>query len=234
MPGVSAPTLTAVTVEIAETVKVAVAVVPVPPLVEVTAPVVLAYVFPTADVTFTLITQGVATATVAPVILTTPVPAVAVKVAPVHPTSLAPFGLDITRPLGNVSEMATPVRLTVSGLVIVIVKSELVPVLMLVGVNVLLTVGGLLTIRFALAVNPVPPFVELTVPVVLVAVPAVVSVTLAVMVQLELVGMDAPLKLTMPEPTPPPVKVPPEQVVVAAVEKMVIPVGKVSLTATPD
>jgi hypothetical protein len=75
--------------------------------------------------------------------------------------------------------------------------------------------------------------VELTAPVVFVAVPAVVSVTLAVMVQLELVGMDAPLKLSVLEPTPPPVKVPPEHVVVAAVE-IVIPDGNVSLTATPD
>jgi hypothetical protein len=233
LPGVSAPTLTAVTVEIAVTVKVAEAVVPVPPLVEVTALVVLLYVFPTADVTFTLITQGVPTATVAPLILTTPVPAVSVNVAPVQPVSLPPLGVDITRPLGNVSEMATPVRLTVSGLVIVIVKSELAAVLMPVGVKVLLTVGGLLTIRFALAVNPVPPLVELTVPVVLVAVPAVVSVTLAVIVQLELTGIDAPLRLTLVAVTPPPVKVPPEHVVVAAVE-IVIPVGNVSLTATPD
>jgi hypothetical protein len=190
-------------------------------------------VFAVADVTFTLITQGVPTATLDALRLIDPDPAVAVNVPPVQPVVLAPFGVCTTKPPGNVSEIVTPVRVTVSGLVIVIVISELTPVPTLVGEKVLLTVGGLLTIRLALAVKPVPPFVELTAPVVFVAVPAVVSVTLAVMVQLELVGMDALLKLIVPEPTPLPVKVPPEQVVVAAVE-IVIPDGNVSLTETPD
>jgi len=190
-------------------------------------------VFGVADVTFTLITHGVPTATLDALRLMDPAPAVAVKVPPVQPVVLAPFGFCTTNPLGNVSEIVTPVRVTVSGLVIVIVINELTPVPTLVGEKVLVTVGGLLTIRLALAVKPFPPLVELTAPVVFVAVPAVVSVTLAVMVQLELVGMDAPLKLSVLEPTPPPVKVPPEHVVVAAVE-IVIPDGNVSLTATPD
>jgi len=52
------------------------------------------------------------------------------------------------------------------------------------------------------------------------------------MVQLPLVGIEAPLMLTVLLPTPPPVSVAPEQLVEAAVEK-VIPLGRVSLTATP-
>jgi len=178
-------------------------------------------------------TQGVPTATVEELRLIEPEPAVAVKVPPVQPLVLAPLGVWTTRPPGNVSEMVTPVRLTVSGLVMVIVSSELTLGSTEVGLKVLVIVGGLLTGRVAVAVKPVPPLVELTLPVVLVATPPVLSVTLAVMVQLLPVGMEAPLMLTVLVPTPPPVNVAPEQLVEAAVEK-VIPVGRVSLTATPD
>ena len=118
------------------------------------------------------------------------------------------------------------------GLVMVRVRVEVPFSAMLVGENALVMVGGISTEMFAVAVAPVPPSFELTLPVVLVLVPDVVLVTLPVMVQLLLVGMEPPLMLTVLLPTPPPLNVAPEQLVVAAVEK-VIPVGRVSLTATP-
>ena len=118
------------------------------------------------------------------------------------------------------------------GLVIVRVSGE-VPPAAIVGVpKDLVIVGGTSTATLATAVPPVPPSFELTLPVVLVLTPDVVLVTLPVMVQLLLVGIEAPLMLTALLPTPPPVCVAPEQLVVAAEEK-VIPLGRVSLTATP-
>jgi hypothetical protein len=143
------------------------------------------------------------------------------------------LGVCTTSPEGNVSEIVTPVRVTVSGFVMVIVMTELVPVPMAVGAKVLAIVGGLLTGRVAVATKPEPPFVELTLPVVFVAMPAVLSVTLAVMVQFELApeGMDPPLRLKLEEPIVAVVKVPP-QVVAPAVDN-VIPDGSVSVTPTP-
>jgi len=137
-------------------------------------------------------------------------------------------------PVGKGSVTCTPVSVTVlpDGLVIVRVRVEVPPTAIGLVPNDLVMVGGFSTAIKALAVVPVPPLVELTVPVVFVFVPAVVLVTLPVMVQLLLVGIEAPLMLTELVPTPPPVNVAPEQLVVAAVEK-VIPVGRVSLTATP-
>ena len=82
---------------------------------------------------------------------------------------------------------------------------------------------------------PVPPLVELTWPVVLVATPAVLSVTLAVMVQLEPVGIVAPLRLKLVEETVAPVSVPPSLVthVPPPAADNDIPLGKVSVTPTP-
>ena len=137
-------------------------------------------------------------------------------------------------PLGSGSLTATPVRLTVlpDGLVIVRVRVEVAASGVLVGLNDLAIVGGNSTASVADAVEPVPPFVELTAPVVLAFAPEVVLVTLTVMVQLLLVLMVAPLRLIVFEPTVFPARVPPEHVVVPTVA-MVMPEGKVSLTATP-
>jgi len=165
-----------------------------------------------------------------------------IEVAPpvgenVPPQLLVLLGVVATcRPVGNASVTPRPVRVTVLpvGLVMVMVSVVLkpVPTAIELAANDLVIVGGISTARVAVAVPPVPPLLELTLPVVLVLTPAVVLVTLPVMVQLPLVGIEAPLMLTALLPTPPPVNVAPEQVVVAAVEK-VIPLGSVSLTATP-
>jgi hypothetical protein len=175
--------------------------------------------------------QGVPTATDEALRLIELEPAVAVKVPPVQPEVLAPFGVWTTKPVGNVSEMVTPVRVTVSGLVMVIVICELTLIATLVGAKALVTVGGLLTGRLAVAVLVPSPFVEVTAPVVLVATPAVLSVTLPVMVQLAPVLIVLAFKVKVLEVTAPPVS-PPEQVVVRAVET-VMPAGKGSLTVTP-
>jgi hypothetical protein len=136
--------------------------------------------------------------------------------------------------VGNASLTARPVRVTVlpAGLVITRLRTEVPFTAMLVGLNVLAIVGATSTGRVAVAVKPVPPLVELTVPVVLVLTPGVELVTLAVMVQLLPVLMVPPLRLKLLEPMVAPVKVAPEHVVAPAVDN-VMPDGKVSLTATP-
>jgi len=104
------------------TVMLAEAVFPVPPLVEVTAPVVLFFVPEVVAFTFTEIVHELLIATAPPVRLTLPLPAVAVVVPP--QVLLRPFGVASTNPAGNVSVNATPVSETVlaAGLVIVNVR----------------------------------------------------------------------------------------------------------------
>ena len=82
-------------------------VVPAPPLVELTAPVVLFLVPAEVPVTFTTRVQLELTARVPPVKLMLPAPCVEVKVPP--QVLLAPFGVATTSPLGKVSLTARPV-----------------------------------------------------------------------------------------------------------------------------
>lgn len=86
---------------------------------------------------------------------------------------LKPLGFAITRPAGKVSVKAMPVSVTSTfgatelllGLLMVKLKPE-VPVWKIVsGTKTLLIVGGLATNSVADAEPPVPPFVELTGPV---------------------------------------------------------------------
>jgi hypothetical protein len=97
-----------------------------------------------------------------------PLPATAVIVPlPQEPVT---FGVAATTtPAGRLSVNATPLRvLKVLGLVIVKLSVLLLFSAMLVGLNDLVMVGGLATVRLADAVLPVPPLVEVTLPVVLV------------------------------------------------------------------
>ena len=103
---------------------------------------------------------------VAPDRLTAFDPETAVMVpAPQDPVKL--FGVPTTSPLGKVSVNATPVMGTV--FVLLIVKLRVVVVLT--GIrpapNDLLIEGGTTTVTVAVAVEPVPPSVEVTAPVVL-------------------------------------------------------------------
>ncbi len=99
--------------------------------------------------------------------LTDPDPAAAVAVPP---QVLLRFGVEATtKPAGRLSMKASPVSARfVFGLVMVIV-SEVVPFSgMLVAAKAFWTEGAVATVRLAEAVLPVPPFVEVTLPVVFV------------------------------------------------------------------
>jgi hypothetical protein len=161
---------------------------PVPPLVELIAPVVLVTVPDCVPVTFTTIVQ------VAPgVAIDPPVRLMLVELAAavtVPPQVLLTPGVEATcKPFVSVSLKAIPFSALVllAGLVIVKVtvvvpfsEIEAAP-------NALLIVGGATTLRVAvLLVAPVPPSVELIAPVVLLASPATVPVTFTVNVQDEL------------------------------------------------
>ena len=110
------------------TFRLALAIRPVPPLVEVIALVVLFFVPEVVPVTLTVIVQVAPTATVPLLNVTEPVPAVAVTDgAPQFPFVTSPFGVPTTSPAGRVSLNATPVSaLGFTGFVIVNVN-DVVP-----------------------------------------------------------------------------------------------------------
>jgi hypothetical protein len=84
-------------------------------------------------------------------------------------------------------------------------------------------VGGARTAMLAVAVFPVPPFVEVTALLVVLCEPATAPVTVAVTVQLPLAGMVAPLR----------VKVARVPLHVVDPESKVSPAGSESLNPTP-
>src|SRR5579859_3618747 len=140
-------------------------VVPVPPSVEVIAPVVLLASPAVVPFTSTLKVQDALWATVPPERLMKPVPAVAVTV-PLQVLLTLGVGATTSVPVveGSVSLNATPVRSPGAvrlGLLMVKV-SVVMPFsgMLTAGLNALLMVGGATTVRVALAVLPVPPFVE--------------------------------------------------------------------------
>src|SRR5438552_273467 len=91
---------------------------------EVIAPVVLFFGPEVVAFTLTEIVHELLIATVPPLRLTLPLPAVAVVVPP--QVLLRPFGVATTSPAGNVSVNATPVSATVFAAGLVIVKVTLV------------------------------------------------------------------------------------------------------------
>jgi hypothetical protein len=106
------------------TVTLADAVFPVPPLFELTAPVVLFFTPEVAPVTFTPMVHEVFTPTVPPLRLTLPLPPVAVNVPPQVLVTFGEFAT--TNPAGNVSVNAKPVSATVFAAGLVIVKVSVV------------------------------------------------------------------------------------------------------------
>jgi hypothetical protein len=217
------------------TVKFADAVVPVPPLLELTVPVVFVTAPIVVSVTLTEMLQFVPGVEVAP-----PVRFKMVSVAAglkIPPQVSVAFGVAATlMPGGSESEIATPVSVTpvafVAGLVIVMVRVEVPPDPMLVGLKALITVGGATTVSTALAVLPVPPLVEVTAPVVLDFAPTVVAETLTTSVQLPLTGSDPPVRLTLPAFAFA-VNVPPQVLLAAGDAATTNPAGNVSVTAKP-
>lgn len=182
----------------ATTVSVAVLeVVPVPPSVDDTAPVVLFSTAAVDPVTFTEMVQLPLAAMVPPERLTEEAPAVAVGVPP--QVLLKPAGVATINPAGSGSVKATPVKATaVFGFVMVKVRLVLPPSGMDAAPNALLIVAGAATVTEADALPPVPPSVDVMSPDTLFFTPAVAPVTWKISMQLELAASVSPLKLTTP------------------------------------
>src|SRR6478736_6298987 len=141
-------------------------VLPVPPSVEVTW-TLLFFTPAVVPVTLTETVQLALAANVPAERLMLPDPATAVAVPP--QVLFKPLGVATTNPAGRLSVKAMPVSARlVLGFWIVNV-SEVVPFNgMLAAPNTLVIEGGVATVKLADAVLPVPPLVELTLPVVLV------------------------------------------------------------------
>jgi len=147
----------------ATTVNVAEAVLPVPPLAELTVPVVLEKMPAAVPFTFTDSVQLPEVGTVAPESEMLPEAAVAVAV-PLQVLA-NPFGVATTRPAGRESVKATPVSATVfaEGLVMVKVRALLAFKPIDTGLNALLIEGGetieIDGLEFTLVVRPPPEMV---------------------------------------------------------------------------
>ncbi len=216
----------------AATVSEAFEVFPVPPFVALTT-TLLFFTPAVVPVTFMLKVHEPLAARVAPVNDVAPAPAAAVIVPPPH-VPVRPFGVAITIPVGKVSANAIPVSAIVFATGFVIVKlSEVDPFSATVAApNAFAIVGGVFTVRLALAVFPVPPFVEPTAPVVFVKLPAAAPRTLTTMVQEAPAAIVPPDKITLPEfgeaPTVPVLQAPTNPFGAATTN----PAGKLSVNAT--
>ena len=150
--------------------KPALAVLPAPPLVEDTAPLVFVYV-PPLPVTSTLTVQ-VPPPVIEPLLklrLVSPFAGAKIGVLEaLHPNRLT-LGESATQvPVGNASVKATPVNVVVGfGLVIVNVNVDVCPMLIVLGLKALAIAGGATTTsNVACAVLPVPALAEVTAPLV--------------------------------------------------------------------
>ena len=215
----------------AATVTDALEVFPAPAVVELT--VTLLFFTPTvAPVTFTLNVQPALAANVAPARLTLPDPAEAVIVPPPQ-VPANPLGVATTNPAGSVSVNTTPVcAVEASGLLTTKVKEVDPPSATLAAPKVLVTVAGVTTVKFADAVFPVPPLVEETAPLVFVRLPEVVPVTLIANVHALFTAILTPEIETLPDPATA-VAVPPQVLAAPFGVATTIPVGSVSVNATP-
>ena len=168
---------------------------------------------------------------VAPDRLTNPEPAVAMAVPP--QVLLNAFGVATTRPAGRLSVNAMPVSVKPMFGLLMLKVSDVVPFNgMLAAPNALVIVGGLATVRTAVAVLPVPPFVDETLLVVLTLVPDEMAVTLTVTVQLLLTAMVPADNVTLPEPAVA-VTEPPQALVNAFGVATTSPAGRLSVNAMP-
>src|SRR6476646_9977546 len=159
----------------ATTVMEALEVLPVPPSVDVTC-TLLFFTPAVVPVTFTETVHDALAARVPADKLMLPDPAPAVAVPP-HVLFKA-LGVATTRPAGRVSVNAMPVSARVVFGLLMVNVSEVVPFSgMLAAPKAFVMLGGVATVRFAVAVFPVPPFVEVTFPVVLVYWPEAAPVT---------------------------------------------------------
>jgi hypothetical protein len=215
------------------TVRFAVAVLPVPPFVDVTAPVVFVNWPDAVPVVFTVIVQFVFVAIVPLVNDTLPAPATAVAVPP-H-VLVRPLGVATTIPAGSVSVNATPVSATALAAGFVIVKvSDVVPFSGITAAPKAFAIeGGATTLMLADAVPPVPPSVDVTFPVVLFLVPALVPVTFTANVHEVDDATVAPVRLTTFVACVAVIVPPPHDPVSPFGVETTNPAGKVSLNPTP-
>jgi hypothetical protein len=140
------------------------------------------------------------------------------------------------KPVGMVSVNATPVRLTAfaDGFVIVNVRDVVAFSAIPVGLKVFVIEGGVTTLMLAEAVPPVPPSVELMLPVVLFFVPAVVPVIFTANVHELLEAIVPPKRLIVPDPAVAVTVPEPHEPVTPLGVATTMPAGRLSVKATPD
>jgi hypothetical protein len=162
--------------------------------------------------------------------LTEEEPAAAVAVPP--QVLVRPFGVATTKPVGRLSVKPIPVsEITFAAGLVILKVSEVVPSKgMLAAPNTLVMVGGVATVRFAEAVLPVPPLVDVTLAVVLVNWPDAAPVTVTLNWHWLFTAIVAPVSEIVPGAVV--VSVPPQTV--AEAFATVRPVGNVSVNASPD
>lgn len=172
------------------TVRVAMAALPVPSSVEVTALLVLSFAPPLVAVILTVAVQELLAAMVPPLKVMMVAPPTGAYVGVPQPDLVALGVADTCRPAGRESVKETFVRAAlILGLVMVNVR-VLVPLTAIAsGEKDLLMVRPVVTVRVAVAVLPVPPLVEVTAPLVLTLSPLVVGVTLTLTTHVPPVAM---------------------------------------------
>src|SRR5215470_16216438 len=213
------------------TLRLAEPVLPWPPLVEVTLPVVLFFIPTVVPVMLTTTVQVPLAGMVPPLNVSVVSPAVGAKAPPQE--VLAPGVAATCNPDGSASVNPTPVSDTVEFGFIMVNVSVVVPLsAMLDEPNDLLIEGGATTVMLADALLPVPPFVEVTLPDVLFFTPAVVPVTSTITVQVPLGEMVPPLNVSVVSPAFG-AKVPPQEVLAPGVAATCNPEGSASVNPTP-
>jgi hypothetical protein len=144
------------------------AVPPVPDSVAVIFPVVLLFIPMLVAVTLTEKEQTPLAAIDPAAREIPPEPGFAVIIPRPH-VPVSPLGVATTSPAGRLSVNPTPVRpIPLLGFVIVNVRVVLAFTGIVAAPKALTIVGGAATVRLAVAVLPVPPFVDVTLPVVFV------------------------------------------------------------------
>jgi hypothetical protein len=163
--------------------------------------------------------------------LTLPDPATAVIDPPHVPVSVG--GVATRNPAGSGSLNPIPVSPWLFAFLTVKVN-EVVPFSGMVGApKTLVTVGAAVTLRFAVAVPPVPAFVDVTTPVVFVQSPAEPPITFTLKVHEPLAGRLPPDKLTLLDPAAAVIVPPPHEPLMPLGVATTIPLGNASVNATP-
>jgi len=215
----------------ASTFRLADAVPPAPPSVEVTFPEVSFLVPAVVPVTFMENVHEVLAARLAPDKLTEFAPCVAVIVPPPQ-DPVRPFGVETTKPAGNVSPKPTPVIPLVALLFWTVKLKEVDPFKgMLAAPKALIRTGAPTIVMLAFDVFPVPPSVEVTATLLFLR-PGVVPVTFKDTAHDAFAARAPPDRLTDEAPTKA-VAVPPQVLLKLFGVATTSPAGKVSVKVTP-